>query len=94
MFNDEEGDCYNIRQIVGTAKNFNPLFLIGKLDAEIITMLHPLTDKLTNVGYTHFIYECIVQLKIELPKIVKEADNEHDLDKIKPSKLFQTRMEK
>ena len=33
-------------------------------------------------------------LKKELPKIVEETNNDHDLDTIKPSKLFQTWMEK
>ena len=79
---------------MGAAKIFDPLFLTGKSDAEVITMLHPLADKLLYVGYTHFKEYFIVQLKRELPRIVEETNKDHDLDTIKPSKLFQTRMEK
>ena len=79
---------------MGAANKFNPLLLTGKSDAEIITMLHPLAGKLIHFGYTHFTEEFIVQLKKELPKIVEEANKEHDLDIIKPSTVFQTRMEK
>ena len=37
----------------------NPLFLTGNSDAEIITMLHPLADKLIHFGYTRFTEEFI-----------------------------------
>ena len=47
-----------------------------------------------NFGYTHFTEEFIVQLKVELPNIVEEANKDHNLYLIEPSKLFKTRMEK
>ena len=76
------------------ARIFDPLFLAGKSDAEIITILHPLAYTLIHFGYTHFTDDFIVQLKKKIPNIVEEANKEHDLDTIKPSTLFQTRMEK
>ena len=80
--------------MVGAAKIFDPLFLTGKSDAEVITMLHPLADKLLHFEYTHFIEYFIVQFKREIQRIVEETNKDHDFDIIKPSKLFQTRMEK
>ena len=53
IFNDEKGDCCHIRQMMRAAKSFDPLFLTEKLDAEIVTMLHPLADKLLYFGYNH-----------------------------------------
>ena len=46
VFNTDKGDYYNIRQMTNAAKIFNPMFLAGKLDTEVVIMLHPLTDQL------------------------------------------------
>lgn len=70
--------------MVGATKISNPLFLTRKADAESITMLHLLADKLMHFGYNYFIEEFIVQLKKKLPNITEEANKEHDLDIIKP----------
>ena len=94
MFNDQGGDCYNIRQMVEASQIFNSLFLSGHTDVEIITKLFPLADKLLSFGYNHLTKEFIAQLKKELPRIVKEADKYHDLDTINCSKQFKTRMQK
>ena len=80
--------------MVGFANLFDSLFLIGKSDAGIIIILHPIADKMFHFGYTHFTEEFIAQLKMELPKIVEEANKDHNLDLIEPAKLFKTRMEK
>ena len=77
------------------ARIFNPLFLKGQCDANIVTRLHLLADsKLVHFGYTHFTEEFIVELKKEIPKVVAEANRGHDLDMISPSKLFESRMQK
>ena len=93
LFNSESGDCFNVRQMTNAAKIFNPMFLAGKSEAEVVTVLHPLADKLMHFGYVQFTEDFITQLKNEIQKVVDEADKEHDLDRIKPSKLFKTRME-
>ena len=93
-FNNEKGDCYNIRQMAEATKIFNPLFLTGKSDAEIFTLLHPLADKLKYFGHTHFTQDFIDMLKKEFPKIIQEASKDDNLDVITPSTKFKTRMEK
>ena len=77
-----------------TAKFFTPIFLTGISDDEVITILNPLADQLKYFGYTHFTQDFIDKLKKELPKLVEEANHDHDLDKIKPSRTFKSRMEK
>jgi len=53
LFNSEGGDCYNVRQMTNATKIFNPMFLAGKSEAEVVTVLHPLADKLIHfVMYT------------------------------------------
>ena len=78
LFNSESGDCYNLRQMTNAAKIFNPMFLAGKSEAEVVTVLHPLADKLMHFGYVHFTEDFITQLKKETQKVVDEADKEHD----------------
>ena len=82
LFNTTGGDCYNIRQIVKAAKIFNPLYLTGHSDADIITILYPLADKLIHFGYSIFTEEFIAQFKKEISNVVKEADEDHNLDKM------------
>ena len=72
--------------MVEASQKFNPLFLSGHTDVEIITKLFPVADKLLSFGYNHFTEEFIAQLKKELPRIVKEADKYHDLDTINCSR--------
>ena len=94
LFSNEGGDCYNIRQMAEASQIFNPILLLGHTDAEVVTKLHLLIDKLTHFGYKRFT-ECFLrQLKKELPQVVKEADRDHDLDRIDCSKQFRTRMQK
>ena len=69
-------------------------FLAGKSDAEVVTVLNPLANQLKFFGYTRFTEEFIDKLKMELPKIVEEANKDHDLDKIVPSMQYKSRMEK
>ena len=92
-FNDESGDCYNIRKMANTTKIFNLLFLKGKSDTEIVTILHPLANELKHFGYRHFTQEFIDKLKIELHLIVQESNQNGVLDSIRSSTRFKTRME-
>ena len=69
------------------------MFLAGKSEAEVVTVLHPFVDKLMHFGYKQFTEDFITKLKKKIQKVVDEADKDHDLDRIKPSKLFKTRME-
>ena len=62
LFNTEGGDCHNIRQMVETAQIFNPLFT-GHVDAEVVTKLHLLIDKLAYFGYKCFSERFFTQLK-------------------------------
>ena len=94
LFNTEGGDCYNIRQMVDAAKIFNPIFLTGHSDAEIINIIYPLADKLSYFGYNMFTEEFIAQLKKEMTKVVAEADLDHNLHGISTSKTYKTRMQK
>ena len=92
LFNNEGSDCYNIRQMAEAAQIFNPIFLLGHTDADIVTQLHLLIDKLKSFGYKCFTEGFLRQLKKELPQVVKEADRDHDLDRIDCSKQFLTRI--
>ena len=40
LFKTEGGDCYNIRQMAEAVQIFNPLFLTGHTDTEVVTKLH------------------------------------------------------
>ena len=94
LFTIEDGDCYNIRQMAEAAQIFNPIFLSGHTDAEIVTKLHLLIDKLIYFGYKQFTERFIKQLKKEIPEVIKEADRDHDLDRIDCSTQFKTRMQR
>ena len=94
LFNNTGGDCYNIRQMVKAAKIFNPLYLTGHSDADIITILYPLADKLIHFGCIIFTEGFITQFKKEIPNVVKVADEDHNLDNINSSKQCGNRMQK
>ena len=59
-----------MRQMSNAAKIFNPMFLAGKSEAEVVTVLHPLADKLIHFGYEQFTEEFITQLKKEIKLVV------------------------
>ena len=59
------------------------MFLAGKTEAEVVTVLHPLADKLIHFGFEKFTEDFISQLKKEMQMVVNEADRDHDLNKIK-----------
>ena len=94
VYNTEADDCYNVRQIVDTSQIFNPIFLKGKSDTEIVTVLHPLVDKLIHFDYPQFTEDFLNQMKKEIPRLLNEVNRYHDFDEIKPSNLFKTRMQK
>ena len=74
-------------------QKINPLFLKGKSDTEIVTILHPLANKLKHFGYRHFTQEFIDNLKIELHLIVQESYQNGVLVSIRSTR-FKTRMVK
>ena len=75
------------------AQIFNPLFLKNMNDTTIVTELHFLADKLSFFGYDQFSKRFILKLKKEMKQLVNEAKRNHDLDKIKSTKQFKTRIE-
>ena len=58
-----------------------------KSDAEVITILNLLADQFKYYGYNHFTQDFIDKLQKELAKLVEEATNDHDSDKIKPFRI-------
>ena len=70
LFNSESGDCYNVRQMTNAAKIFNPMFLAGKSEAEVVTVLHPLADKLMHFGYVQFTEDFITQLRRRFKRLL------------------------
>ena len=73
---------------------FNPIFLSGHTDAETVTKLHLLIDKLTYFGYKNFTDTFITQLTKEIPEVVKESVRNHDLDRIDCSMQLNLRMQR
>ena len=49
--------------MVKEAQIFNPLFVIGNSDTEIVTRLHLLADKFVHFRYYHFTDDFIVKVK-------------------------------
>ena len=58
-----------------------------KSDAEVITILNLLADQFKYYGYNYFTQDFIDKLQKELAKLVEEANNDHDSDKIKPFRI-------
>ena len=94
LFNEEDGDCYDIRQMVEATQIFNPIFLKDMSDTDVCTVLYNLADKLKYFHYDKTITDQLLDnLKIEMPKFVKEAKQDHDLDCIPASKRYKTRLQ-
>eukprot|EP00957_Ditylum_brightwellii_P046733 3546485-Ditylum_brightwellii.AAC.1 len=88
-----KGDSYVFQKMMKVANFVDPLFLYTWSDTEIITILHLLTYLLKLFGFCHFKDSFIQNLKKEMLFVVKEAKHDHNLDGIKRSKKFYTRME-
>ena len=91
------GDSYQTRRMAEAAQLFNPVWLAETIkdEADIINILYPLADMLKSFGYKRITDNLIKQLKKEMNDVVEEARNySHDLDNIKSSKPYQTRMQK
>ena len=94
LFNEEDGDCYDIRQMVEATQIFNPIFLKDMSDTDVCTVLYNLADKLKYFHYDKTITDQLLDnLKKEMPKFVKEAKRDHDLDCIPASKRYKTRLQ-
>ena len=93
QFLDEHGDCYNIRKMSEAAQIFNPLFLCKLSTADIVTVLHELTELLDVFGFRHFTPRFLAELRKEQPKVVNEAKRDHDLARIPSTRQYLTRMQ-
>ena len=69
------------------------MYLKDMDDTTIVTTLHYLVDKLSLFQHEEFTDTFMTRLKKEMKPLVKEAKRDHDLDRIIPTKSFQTRME-
>ena len=94
QFIDENGDCHQMRVMSEAAQIFDPIFLSKQSTADIVTVLHFLADKLSVFNYRQFDEQFMERLKKEMPKLVKEAKADHDLDRIPSTRQYQTRMQK
>ena len=71
QFLDENGDCNAMRQMSEAAQIFDTLFLCTLSTADIVTVLHHLTEKLTVFEYRHFFTPTILKsLQKEQPAVV------------------------
>ena len=65
--------------MIKAAQIFNPLYVTGNSDLDIVTCLYLLADRLIDVGDNCFTEDCTAQLKEEMHNFV-EADRDHNLD--------------
>lgn len=96
LFRTEGGDCSDIRQMAEACQIFDPIFL-SKIENEtaIVTELYYLARKLEHFRYDrHFHDKFFKGLFEEMPKLVREAKMDHDLDKIKPTRKYMTRLQR
>mmetsp|Transcript_18351 Transcript_18351/g.31057 ORF Transcript_18351/g.31057 Transcript_18351/m.31057 type:complete len:160 (+) Transcript_18351:319-798(+) len=94
LFLDEEGDCYNIRQMSEAALIFDPVELSKMSDADIATVNYYRADKLDCFRYRHFDSKFKEKLRKEMPDLVREAKRDHNLGRIPESKEYKTRLQK
>jgi hypothetical protein len=91
------GDSYETRRMAEAAQLFNPVWLAETIkdEADVVNILYPLADMLKSFGYKRITDNLIKQLKKEMNDVVEEARTySRDLDNIKASKPYQTRMQK
>ena len=69
------------------------MYLKDMDDTTIVTTLHYLVDKLSLFQHEEFTDTFMTRLKKEMKSLVEKAKRDHDLDRIIPTKSFQTRME-
>ena len=92
QFTNDDGDCHQMRERSGAAQIFDPIFLGKQSTADIVTVLHYLSEKLRLFGFRHFNESFMKSLKKEIPKLVNEAKGDNDLDRIPSTRQYQTRM--
>ena len=96
VFKTEGGDCSNVRHMAEAAQIFDPIFLSNiRNETDIVLTLHYLADKLSYFGYDrHFTPRFYTGLKSEMSELVREAKRYHNLDEIKPTRQYKTRLQK
>ena len=83
-----------MREMSEACQMFDPLYLCNMSTADVVTVLHALTEKLAVIGFRQFDESFIDRLCKEQAKVVKEAKRDHDLDRIPASRQYQTRLQK
>ena len=96
QFKQEGGDCYPIRQICEVVDMFNPEWLAENIydETDIVLEMHTHLAKLKYFRYKKFDNQVLLNgMKAEMKKLVEAAKEDHDLDKIKPSRTYLTRLQ-
>jgi hypothetical protein len=73
LFLEEDGDCYNIRQMSEACLIFDPIELSKMSETDIVVTNHKRADLLEFFRYKQFTDDFIKRLKKEMPALVKEA---------------------
>ena len=95
IFVKEDGECHHTIEIAEAAQMFNPIYLAKLSDADIVTLLHDLAEKLKATKFKQFENKSFMRrLKEEMPALVKAAKRDHDLNKFEPSRRYKTRLQR
>lgn len=89
-FNDEGGDMYNLKRASKACQIFNP-FVLKEVS---INLLELLVDDLQYFEYRCFTKEFLNRMKKELPLAIEHANKMFDWESIKPSKQYETRLDR
>ena len=93
IFVKEGGAYYHLRQAANAVAMFDPTFLNGMSEADIVLKLFEMVDNLKFFNYTeHFKESFLKRLKKEIKDVVAEATLDGSLEDIKPSQKYITRM--
>ncbi|KAL7540988.1 hypothetical protein ACHAXR_010540 [Thalassiosira sp. AJA248-18] len=96
LFNEDGGDCADIRKMAEAAEMFDPIFLATiRNETHILLELHTRAEKLKYFHFDrHFTPAFFKGLKDEMQDVVRAAKKDHDLDKIKPTRQYLTRLQR
>lgn len=93
IFLEEGGAYYRLRHAANAVAMFDPTFLNGMSEADIVLKLFEMVDNLKFFNYTkHFKESFLKRLKKEIKDVVAEATLNGSLEDIKPSQKYITRM--
>ena len=93
QFLDASGDCHPIREMAEAVQIFNPIFLSTQSTADIVTVLYDLANKLNAFQFRQFNDRFFDNLRKETVNVVREAKEDHDLDRIPATRRYETRMQ-